>query len=77
MTSKFGVIRKPATGKIQRRKKRQQEAVLKWIRSEPRIMVPEKQGGSEKESWKNDYENCQEEIGYITEDVPEQTYPPK
>ncbi|MCI84546.1 hypothetical protein A2U01_0105824, partial [Trifolium medium] len=64
-----------ATRKIQRRKKRQQEAVLRWIRNEPRIMIPEKRVGSGEESWKNDYAYYQEEIEYITEDVPEQTYP--
>ncbi|MCI57327.1 hypothetical protein A2U01_0078578 [Trifolium medium] len=75
MTSKFGVKRKPETKKIQRRKKRQQEAVLRWIHSKPRIMVPEKQVRTEKEPWVNVY--CQKEIRCITEDVPEQTYPPK
>ncbi|MCI91596.1 hypothetical protein A2U01_0112890, partial [Trifolium medium] len=63
--------------KVKRRKRLQHDAVLKWIRSNPRIMVPEKQTGSGEESWKNDCQCCQEEIGYITEDAPEQTYPPK
>ncbi|MCI71699.1 hypothetical protein A2U01_0092962, partial [Trifolium medium] len=56
-------------------KKQQQEAVLRWIRNEPRIMVPKKRAGSGEESWKNDYEYCQEEIRYIIEDEPEQPYP--
>ncbi|MCI41806.1 hypothetical protein A2U01_0063040, partial [Trifolium medium] len=73
--SKFGMIRKPATMKTKKKKKRQQDAVLSWIRSEPKIMVPEKREEPEKDSWKNDYQCCQEEIGYITEDEPEQTYP--
>ncbi|MCI63823.1 hypothetical protein A2U01_0085080, partial [Trifolium medium] len=51
----------------------QQDAVLKWIRSEPRIMVPERK--PEGESWKDDYQYCQDEIRYITEDEPERTYP--
>ncbi|MCI79519.1 hypothetical protein A2U01_0100790, partial [Trifolium medium] len=60
--SKFGVRRKPATMKMQRKKKLQQDAVLKWIRSEPIIMVPERRAGPEKDSWKNNYQCCQEEI---------------
>ncbi|MCI35731.1 hypothetical protein A2U01_0056952 [Trifolium medium] len=73
--SKFGVIRKPATMKKKIEKKRRQDAVLRWIRSIPKIMVPEKRAGAEKESWKNDYECCKDEIRYITENEPEQTYP--
>ncbi|MCI65355.1 hypothetical protein A2U01_0086613, partial [Trifolium medium] len=70
-----GVIRKPATMKTKRKKKLQQDAILKWIRSEPIIMVPEKRAGSGEDPWKNNYQCCQEEIGYITEDEPKRTYP--
>ncbi|MCI77285.1 hypothetical protein A2U01_0098555, partial [Trifolium medium] len=66
MTSKFGVIRKPSTIKLKREKKCWQDAVLKWIRSRPRIMVPEK--GTD--TWKNNCECCKKEVGYITEDGP-------
>ncbi|MCI85588.1 hypothetical protein A2U01_0106867, partial [Trifolium medium] len=57
----------------------QLDAVLKWIRSKPIIMVPDGRSGPEKDSWKNDYSNqcCQRECGYITEDETEQTYPPE
>ncbi|MCI60255.1 hypothetical protein A2U01_0081510, partial [Trifolium medium] len=48
--------------RMKRKKKLQQDAILKWIRSEPKIMVPEKRAGLGNESWKNDYECCQEEI---------------
>ncbi|MCI87588.1 hypothetical protein A2U01_0108872 [Trifolium medium] len=63
--------------KTKRKKRLQHDAVLRWIRNKPRIMIPEKRAGSGEESWRNDYEYCQEEIRCITEDVPEQTYPPK
>ncbi|MCI79100.1 hypothetical protein A2U01_0100371, partial [Trifolium medium] len=32
---------------------------------------------TEKESWKNNCECCKKEVGNITEDGPELTYPPK
>ncbi|MCI90252.1 hypothetical protein A2U01_0111544, partial [Trifolium medium] len=54
--------------KTKRKRRLQHDAVLRWIRSESKIMVPEKRAASGEESWKNDYECCQEEIGYITED---------
>ncbi|MCI58569.1 hypothetical protein A2U01_0079824, partial [Trifolium medium] len=63
------VIRKPTTMKMKRKKKRQQDAVLKWIHSEPRIMVPEKRPEGD--------QCCQDEIRYIIEDEPVQPYPPK
>ncbi|MCI72679.1 hypothetical protein A2U01_0093942, partial [Trifolium medium] len=59
--------------RIKREKKRRQDAVLRWIRSRPRIIVPEKR--TEKESWKNNCECCKDKIRYITEDEPELTYP--
>ncbi|MCI87339.1 hypothetical protein A2U01_0108622 [Trifolium medium] len=42
-------------------------------------MVPDRGSGPEEDSWKSDYGNpyCQKECGYITEDEPEQTYPPE
>ncbi|MCI56273.1 hypothetical protein A2U01_0077524, partial [Trifolium medium] len=46
--------------KMKRKKKRQQDAVLKWIRSEPRILVPERRPAGD--SWKNDYQCCQDKI---------------
>ncbi|MCI50759.1 hypothetical protein A2U01_0072003 [Trifolium medium] len=76
--SKFGV-RKPATMKMKRKKRLQRDAILKWIRSEPIIMVPDRRSGPEEDSWKYDYEHqCyQKESGYITEGEPEQTHPPE
>ncbi|MCH97032.1 hypothetical protein A2U01_0018025, partial [Trifolium medium] len=49
--------------KMRRKKRLQQDAVLKWIRSEPIIMVPDRRSGPENDSWKNDYGNqgCQKE----------------
>ncbi|MCI52843.1 hypothetical protein A2U01_0074089, partial [Trifolium medium] len=75
--SKFGVIKKTSTMKMKRKKRLQQDAVLKWIRNEPIIMVPDGRSGPGEDSWKNNYEHqcCQKESGYITEDEPEQTYP--
>ncbi|MCI58359.1 hypothetical protein A2U01_0079614, partial [Trifolium medium] len=77
--SKFGVIKRPATMKMKRKKRLQQNAVLKWIRNEPIIMVPDRRPGPGEDSWKNNYEHqgCQKESGYITEDEPERTYPPE
>ncbi|MCI60330.1 hypothetical protein A2U01_0081586 [Trifolium medium] len=65
--------------KMKRKKILQRDAVLKWIHSEPIIMVPDRGLEPEEDSWKNNYGNqcCQKENGYITEDEPEQTYPPE
>ncbi|MCI35837.1 hypothetical protein A2U01_0057058 [Trifolium medium] len=70
---KFRVIRKPATMKVKRRRRLQLDAVLKWICSEPIIMVPDKKSGPEEDDYGN--QCCQIECGYITEDEPEQTCP--
>ncbi|MCI53337.1 hypothetical protein A2U01_0074583, partial [Trifolium medium] len=74
--SKFGVIRKPTTIKMKRKRRLQLDATLKWIHSRPIIMIPDRGSGPEEDSWKNDYGNpcCQRECGYITEDEPERTY---
>ncbi|MCI45286.1 hypothetical protein A2U01_0066525 [Trifolium medium] len=75
--SKFEVIRKPATIKMKRKKRLQLDAILKWIRSRPIIMVLDRGSGPEKDSWKSDYGNpcCQRECGNITDDEPKRTYP--
>ncbi|MCI57084.1 hypothetical protein A2U01_0078335, partial [Trifolium medium] len=77
--SKFGVIKKPATMKIKRKKIHHLDAVLKWIHNRPIIMVPDRGSGPEEDSGKSNYGNlyCQGERGYITEDEPKQTYPPE
>ncbi|MCH83840.1 hypothetical protein A2U01_0004666 [Trifolium medium] len=67
--SKFGV-KKPATMKMKRKKKVQQEVVLKWIHTKHKQTVP----AEGTKLWCN-HPDCQRKYRAITEGAPERTYP--
>ncbi|MCI74464.1 hypothetical protein A2U01_0095728 [Trifolium medium] len=54
---------------MKRKKKLQLDAVLRWIHSEPIIMVLDKRSRPEKDDYGN--QCCKKECGYITVDEPE------